>query len=323
MLQDNLIFQEKSEKYLEWLQKWDCFLVNYSSTASLSMNPELKQLVRQGVPHTYRPRVWKALVNSITSNLQADTGYGYYGCLIQKAERLDPEADAAIRQIDLDLLRTLPTNIHFNDMKSEKMTQLKRVLYAFRCHSKSVEYCQGLNRIAAVALLYLKEDEAFWFLVAVVEFLQPEDYYTPTLLGAVVDQRVLLDLIQEKVPKLYNHLKQVEVDLTVFTLPWFLTIFVDVLHHDVFLNIFDAFLLEGNKVVFRFAIALLKTCEPNLLNCTTLGGIHACLSNLMTLKLDPKELAKIAFNNLMSLPSKHIEARRQYHINQLKPKSEK
>ena len=297
--------------------------MNYSSTALLSMNPELKQLVRQGVPHAYRPRVWKALVNNITANLQADTGYGYYTCLIQKAERLDPEADAAIRQIDLDLLRTLPTNIHFNDMKSEKMGQLKRVLYAFRCHNKSVEYCQGLNRIAAVALLYLKEDEAFWFLVAVVEFLQPEDYYTPTLLGAVVDQKVLLDLIQEKVPKLYNHLKQVEVDLTVFTLPWFLTIFVDVLHHDVFLNIFDAFLLEGNKVVFRFAIALLKKCEPNLLNCSALGGIHACLSNLMTLKLDSKELSKIAFNSLMSLPSKHIEARRQYHINQLKPKSEK
>jgi len=36
----------------------------------------------------------------------------------------------------------------------------------------------------------LQEADAFWFLVACVEHLQPPDYYTPTLIGAVVDQKV-------------------------------------------------------------------------------------------------------------------------------------
>lgn len=51
---------------------------------------------------------------------------------------------------------------------------------------------QGLNRIAAVALLYLSEADAFWLLVAVVEVLQPEDYYSQTLLGALIDQKVFV-----------------------------------------------------------------------------------------------------------------------------------
>jgi hypothetical protein len=55
---------------------------------------------------------------------------------------------------------------------------------------------QGLNRLAAIGLLYLEEPDAFWFMVACVERLQPVDYYTSRLAGAVIDQRVLLDLIQ-------------------------------------------------------------------------------------------------------------------------------
>uniref|UniRef100_A0AC35FTC2 TBC1 domain family member 2B n=1 Tax=Panagrolaimus sp. PS1159 TaxID=55785 RepID=A0AC35FTC2_9BILA len=306
---------EQSKQYLEWLQKWDCFLVNHMSNQTLTSNIELKTLVRQGIPHTYRGRVWKSLVQIVVANAQADSGKNYYQCLVKKGESIEnPATDPSLRQIDLDLSRTLPTNIHFNTQDSDKMSQLKRVLYSFRFHNKSVEYCQGLNRIAAVALLYLKEDDAFWFLVAVVEYLQPPEYYTSTLKGAVIDQKVLIDIVQEKVPKVWNHLKNLDVDLSIFTLPWFLTIFVDVLNHELYLHIFDAFLLEGNKVIFRFAIALLKLIEPKLLECPTIGAVHSCLSNLMSLKLEPKELARVAFG-IHSFPMKPIESRRQMYAN--------
>ena len=41
-----------------------------------------------------------------------------------------------------------------------------------------------------MGLLYLGEERAFWFLVALVECQQPHDYYSPTLATAVADQRV-------------------------------------------------------------------------------------------------------------------------------------
>jgi len=50
----------------------------------------------------------------------------------------------------------------------------------------SDRYCQGLNRVAAVALLYLSEEEAFWCLVAIVECIMPENYYSLTLTASQV-----------------------------------------------------------------------------------------------------------------------------------------
>ena len=182
-------------------------------------------------------------------------------------------------QIDLDLARTLPTNKFFDEPSSTKIEMLRRVLYAFRYHNKVVGYCQvrqeyivsfkrslqGLNRLAAIALLYLDEEDAFWFMVACVEYLQPDGYYTASLIGAVAgffsmysfvkyttsDQRVLRDLVTEKLPKLAAHLRSLEVDLSLFALSWFLTCFVDILPHSVYLKIFDIFLYEGNKVCYR------------------------------------------------------------------------
>ncbi len=47
---------------------------------------------------------------------------------------------------------------------------------------------QGLNRLVAIALLFLREEDAFWCLVAIIEFIMPPEYYTNTLMSAQVDQ---------------------------------------------------------------------------------------------------------------------------------------
>lgn len=64
-------------------------------------------------------------------------------------------------------------------------------------------------------------------------------------------QRVLKDLIQEKLPRVASHLEQYSVDLSLFTFNWFLTVFVDNIPIETFLRIWDAFLFEGSKVKSR------------------------------------------------------------------------
>jgi TBC1 domain family member 2B len=44
-----------------------------------------------------------------------------------------------------------------------------------------------MNRLVAVALLFLNEEEAFWCLVAIVEYILP-GYFTVNMVEAQTDQ---------------------------------------------------------------------------------------------------------------------------------------
>uniref|UniRef100_A0A915K2K3 Rab-GAP TBC domain-containing protein n=1 Tax=Romanomermis culicivorax TaxID=13658 RepID=A0A915K2K3_ROMCU len=250
----------------------------------------------------------------------SEVGHGYYECLYKKANTLNSQDayDPAMKQIDLDLTRTLPHNKNFEDLNASKIESLRRVLYAYRWHNTDIGYCQGLNRLAAVALLYLNEEDAFWTLVAIVEYLQPKDYYGHTMLAAQADQRVLRDFVVDKMPKVSSHLKALEVDLSLFTFNWFLTIFVDSFVHSTYLNIWDSFLYEGNKVLFRFALAILKINENEIIACKSSSALHSCLSNLGENSINFEKLSQVAFKDMNPFPSKQIESKRAHHLIQLK-----
>ena len=68
------------------------------------------------------------------------------------------------------------------------LNKLRRVLVAFSWYDTSIGYCQGLNRLAAIALLFLDEEHAFWCLVTIVHHHLPQDYYDRSLLGSQADQ---------------------------------------------------------------------------------------------------------------------------------------
>uniref|UniRef100_A0A7I4Y610 PH domain-containing protein n=1 Tax=Haemonchus contortus TaxID=6289 RepID=A0A7I4Y610_HAECO len=308
---------EQSKENMLWLQSWDAFMVNWVGRP-LVESQELKSLIRTGIPEAYRSRVWKGLIQLVMREKITELGNGYYGSMLRKAltQQENGVYDTSIKQIDLDLVRTLSANSMFADPDSEKVKQLRRVLYAYRYHDTLIGYCQGLNRIAAVALLYLDEEDAFWFLIAFTE-LQPPNYYASNLIGAVADQKVLRDLVTEKLPRFAAHLRQFEVDLSLFALSWFLTCFVDVMPHQIYLPIFDVFLYEGNKTLFRFALAILKMCESSVLQSKTVSMVHACLSRPRQFVTDYKLLAQVAFNDMNPFPQKQIETKRSLYLAQL------
>ena len=61
--------------------------------------------------------------------------------------------------------------------------RLRRVLRGIGWLYPDLGYCQGVGVIAAVFLLLLEEEDAFWLLCAIVEDLLPGSYYTPSLIG--------------------------------------------------------------------------------------------------------------------------------------------
>ncbi|KAI1887793.1 hypothetical protein AGOR_G00194020 [Albula goreensis] len=221
----------------------------------------------------------------------------------------------AARQIQLDLHRTLTGNQRFSSPSSPATQQLHRVLLAFSWQNPTIGYCQGLNRLAALALLVLQdEEEAFWCLVAVVESIMPQEYYSKTLTASQVDQRVLKELMAEKLPRLSAHLEQLQVDASHFTFNWFLVAFIESLPVHILLRVWDAFLYEGSKVLFRYALALFKYREEDILKIQDKVDMYQYLRFFTKTITDGRKLMSIAFSDMNPFPMRLLSSRRAAHL---------
>ena len=71
--------------------------------------------------------------------------------------------NCSLLQIELDLLRTLPNNKHYDSPHADGVAKLRRVLLAYSVHSPEVEYCQvgWRARVKEVSLMKWKVSEDF------------------------------------------------------------------------------------------------------------------------------------------------------------------
>lgn len=183
------------------------------------------RLCQDGIPLVYRPKVWTEC-----SGATETAEPGRYQDLLDEHRG---ETNQCLAQIDLDIHRTMPTNIYFSG-DGPGVPKLRRILAAYSWYSPEVGYCQGMNNLAATLLLtHPSEEEAFWVLVCIIEKILPREYYTSHLLVSQADQRVLLDLIREVLPSLANHLEDLGVDLPAVTFAWFLSLYTDCLPVEV------------------------------------------------------------------------------------------
>jgi len=267
-------------------------------------NNNVKLLIRQGVPPRFRPRVWRALMNH-----QIVLRLGLYSSLANT----QPD-EVVVKQIALDLPRTKRWLL--NDYSPQFREKLRRVLWAFANYNKNIGYCQGLNRIACLALEHLYEEDAFYFLRLVTETLLPQDYYSENMAGIRADGALISEILSEKAPRLSEHLRSTDLHLDIVATVatnWLLVIFIDPsIDITVTLKIWDAFLFEGNKVLIRWCIAIFMYNEDKLLKCSDSSQV---MQVLRTNKLlEPKDFDRIqnfAYNRINPFSKKYVESVRR------------
>jgi small G protein signaling modulator 3 len=91
-----------------------------------------------------------------------------------------------------------------------------------------------MNLVASTLLLVLADQqEAFWVFSAIIERILPPDFFSPSLLVSRACPMVLLDYVQDYLPKLFAHLTTIGIDLPAVCFSWFLSLFTDCLPVEV------------------------------------------------------------------------------------------
>ncbi|KZT53277.1 TBC-domain-containing protein [Calocera cornea HHB12733] len=186
---------------------------------------EFSRLVRKGVPLVYRPKVWMECTGALDMMEP-----GLFHELLSSHEG---EVNISLEEIEKDVRRTMPLNVFFGG-DGVGVGKLRRVLQAYSWRNPAVGYCQGMNLItSSLLLVYADEEEAFWVLTSIIERLLPADFFSPSLLVSRACPMVLLDYVHDLMPKLYNHLEELGVDLPAISFSWFLALFTDCLPVEV------------------------------------------------------------------------------------------
>ncbi|XP_059514820.1 TBC1 domain family member 8 isoform X2 [Myotis daubentonii] len=227
---------------------WKDHFVEYGRTVCMFRTEKIRKLVAMGLPQCLRGRLWLLFSDAVTDLASHP---GYYGRLVEESLG---NCCLATEEIERDLHRSLPEHPTFQTETG--IAALRRVLTAYAHRNPRIGYCQSMNILASVLLLYATEEDAFWLLVAVCERMLP-DYFNRRVLGAQVDQSVFEELIQEQLPELAERLRDPSA-LASLSLSWFLTLFLSIMPLESAVHVVDCFFYDGIKVIFQLGLAVLE-----------------------------------------------------------------
>ena len=160
--------------------------------------------------------------------------------------------------IKRDVHRTFPKLVLFRDRHGLGQRGLLRVLRAYSVYDTEVGYCQGMGFLAGLLMVYMSEEDAFYMLVALLDRYSMSGLFRPNLplLNKYFFQ--LQRLIEMHFPLLHEHLAKNGVEPTMYASQWFMTVCIYNFPFSSIVRVWDMFLAEGVKVIFRVALALLS-----------------------------------------------------------------
>uniref|UniRef100_A0A8C0GZS7 TBC1 domain family member 10C n=1 Tax=Chelonoidis abingdonii TaxID=106734 RepID=A0A8C0GZS7_CHEAB len=233
-----------------------------------------KVLCRKGIPSSMRARCWPLLCGGQSS---MDRNLGKYKELEQSPG--DPQW---LETIEKDIHRQFPFHEMFLSPEGHGQRGLMQLLKAYTVYRPHEGYCQAQGPVAAVLLMHMPAEQAFWCLVQISERYLP-GYYSPEMEAVLLDGEVFVALLRRVCPKAYKHLQKHSVGPLLYVTEWFLCLYSRTLPFPTVLRIWDTFLSEGVKVLFRVGLVLVRLAlgsSENLRDCT---GVVETLEKLRSI----------------------------------------
>lgn len=326
--------------------KWNALMKKSGlSTKNPTVFPEacdkVKRYARKGYPPEWRGEMWWFYSGAQFKSRQMS---GLYRSLVARVENGELNKDDR-EAIERDLDRTFPDNIHFRpDLKSARFSDggddepsmvrdLREVLSAFALHNPGIGYCQSLNFIAGLLLLFLKQDtERAFILLTIITQNHLPGAHARNLANTEVN--VLMMLIRDYLPKVWASINDTDIvnsglgskahpeskfqrqpTVALSCTSWFMSVFIGVLPIETVLRVWDAFLYEGPRALYRYALAVFKLGEGEIRKYRPGDGeLFMAVQNLPRRCLDANTLHDIAFvkKGFGSLTQNVIDQKRQF-----------
>ena len=147
---DMKIESERSLKWSEILSEWQKY----------TTSDKLHKQINKGIPNSVRGEVWKRLLD--IENVKHPRVYEEMKALGCQTCHRD------IKCINLDIPRTFPNHIMYQERYSTKQQSLFHVLVAYSAYNPECGYVSGMSFIAGLLLMYLNEEDAFWAMVVLI-----------------------------------------------------------------------------------------------------------------------------------------------------------
>ncbi|KAK2193173.1 hypothetical protein NP493_14g05012 [Ridgeia piscesae] len=241
---------ERTQKWLKMLTKW----------AKYFPGEKVSRRVYKGIPDSLRGEIWCRILNVYRIKQEQKNVYHE---MRMRALQWSPD----IRQIDLDVNRTFRDHIMFRKRYDVKQEDLFHVLAAYSMYNTEVGYCQGMSQIAALLLMYLNEEDAFWAMSSLMSDRRHalHGFFIPCFPKLIRFQEHHDRILKKFLPKLHKHLDKQGIPASLYTIKWFMQCFLDRVPFHLTLRLWDVYMLEGERLLVAMSYTLLKMHKRRLL----------------------------------------------------------
>ncbi|XP_067314046.1 rab GTPase-activating protein eat-17 [Pseudorasbora parva] len=237
------LVRHRESKWLSLMTQWEQVMEKKSN--------KVKGQCQKGIPASVRAKGWPLLCGAKD---RKDKNHELYECLVKA-----PDHQGWTDVIKRDTDRQFPFHEMFQSKDGHGQKDLLEVLKAYTQYRPDEGYCQAQGPVAAVLLMNMPAEEAFWCLVQISELYLP-GYYSPLLEGVLFDAAVLSSVLKKLCPAAHKHLQNQGVEPLMFATDWLMCLYSRHLPFNTLLRVWDLFFCYGVRVLFQVAVVLVRRC---------------------------------------------------------------